>query len=156
MSIHTRAAAVFLVFALAATAQSPAQDWNNVKVLTDGTSVRISIGSRTVSGPVRGVSDDSLAVDSRKGQEIFTRREVLRVSVKKQSHRGRNTLIGLGAGAAIGVVVGTVSYRKCTGFCILNSTRAEDAGAGAIIFGVIGAAVGVLIPTGGWRDVYKQ
>ena len=50
--------------------------------------MRISVGSRTVNGQVRSVADDSLAVDSGKGQEMFRRQEVLRVSVKKQSHRG--------------------------------------------------------------------
>ena len=87
---------------------------------------------------------------------MFTRQEVMRVSVKKKGYRGRNTLIGLGAGAAIGVVVGVASHQDCTGFCLLYTTRGQDAGIGAIIFGVIGTAVGALIPTGGWREVYKQ
>jgi len=153
---HTCAGAVLFVFALAAAAQSPAQNWNSVKTLSVGTSVRISVGSRTVSGQVQGVTDDSLAVDSGKGQEMFTRQEVVRVSVKKKGHRGRNTLIGLGAGAAIGVVAGVASHQDCTGFCVVYLTRGQDAGFGAILFGVIGTAVGALIPTGGWREVYKQ
>jgi hypothetical protein len=119
---HIRAAAVLFVFALAAAAQSPAQNWNDVKALAAGTSVRISVGSRTVRGQVQGVMDDSLAVDSGKGQEMFTRQEVMRVSVKKKGHRGRNTLIGLGAGAAIGVVVGVASHKDCTGFCFFYTT----------------------------------
>jgi hypothetical protein len=153
---HFCAAAVPVVFALAASAQSPAQNWNNVKALAAGTAVRISVGSRTVKGQVQGAADDSLAVDSGKGQEMFTRQEVMRVSVKNKGHRGRNALIGLGAGAAIGVVVGVASHQNCTGFCILYTTRGQDAGIGAIIFGVIGTAVGALLPTGGWREIYKQ
>jgi hypothetical protein len=151
---HIRAAAVLFVFALAAAAQSPAQNWNNVKALAVGTSVRISVGSRTVRRQVQGVTDDSLAVDSEKGQEMFTRQEVMRVSVKEKGHRGRNTLIGLGAGAAIGVVVGVASHKDCT--CFFYTTRGQDAGIGAVVFGVIGTAVGALIPTGGWREVYKR
>jgi hypothetical protein len=80
----------------------------------------------------------------------------MRVSVKKQGHRGRNTLIGLGAGAVLGVVIGEASHKDCTGFCLLNATRGQDAGIGAVLFGVIGTVVGALIPTGGWSDVYKQ
>jgi hypothetical protein len=152
---HVRAVVVLLVFALAAAAQSPAQNWNNMKALPVGTSVRISVGSRTVRGQVQGVTDDSLVVNSGKGQEMFTRQEVMRASVKKQGHRERHTLIGLGAGAAIGGVVGAAGHSDCTGpvFC---DTRGADAGLGAFVFGVIGTAVGALIPTGGWREVYKR
>jgi hypothetical protein len=157
MSKPVCAAAVFFFFALTAAAQPPARSWNNVKALSVGTSVRISVGSRTVNGQVHATTDDSLALDSKKGQEMFTRQEVMRVSVKKTSHRGRNTLIGLGAGAGIGVVVGVASlHQDCTGICFLNPTRGQAAGIGAILFGVIGTAVGALIPTGGWREVYKQ
>jgi hypothetical protein len=152
---HIRAAAVLFVFALAAAAQSPAQNWNNIKALSVGTSVRISVGSRTVRGQVQGVTDESLVVDSGKGQEMFTRQEVMRASVKKQGHRGRHTLIGLGAGAAIGGVILAAGHSDCTGpvFC---DTRGQDAALGAFVFGVIGTAVGALIPTGGWREVYKR
>ncbi len=153
---HIRAVAVLFVFTLEAAAQSPAQNWNNIKALPAGTSVRISVGARTVRGQVQGVTDDSLVVGSGKGQERFTRQEVMRASVKKQGHRGRHTLIGLGAGAAIGGVIGAAGHSDCTGFCFLNTTRGQDAALGAIVFGVIGTAVGALIPTGGWREVYKR
>ena len=105
---------------------------------------------------LQGVTDDSLGIDSGKGRETFTRQEVKRVAVKKQGHRGRNTLIGLGTGAAIGAVAGAAYYTPCTGLCILNPTRAQDAGVGAVVLGVVGAVVGALIPTGGWHEVYKQ
>ena len=153
---HICAAAFLFVFAFAAAAQSPAQNWNDVKALAAGTSVRISLGSRAVSGQVQGVTDDSLAVESGKGQEMFARQEVRRVSVKKTGQRGRNTLIGLSAGAAIGVVVGVASHKDCTGFCLWYTTRGQDAGIGAVVFGGLGAAVGALLPTGGWREIYKQ
>ena len=152
---HIRAVAVLFVFTLEAAAQSPAQNWNNIKALPAGTSVRISVGARTVRGQVQGVTDDSLVVGSGKGQERFTRQEVMRASVKKQGHRGRHTLIGLGAGAAIGGVIGAAGHSDCTGplFC---DSRGADAGLGAFVFGIVGTAVGALIPTGGWREVYKR
>src|SRR5258708_3538600 len=147
-----RAVAVLFVFALAAAAQSPAQNWNNMKAVSVGTSVRISVGSRNVRGQVQDVTDDSLVVDSGKGQEMFTRKEVMRASVKREGHRRRNTLIGLGAGVAIGVVVGVAGHQDCTDFCLSYTTRGQDAALGAFVFGVIGTAVGALIPTGGWRE----
>jgi preprotein translocase subunit YajC len=156
MSRRIRAAAFLFIFSLAAAAQSPAQNWNAVKALAAGTTVRISAGSHTVSGQLQEVTDDSIAVESGKKQQAFKRQDVTRVSEKKDAHRGRNTLIGLGAGAAIGAAVGAASHKDCTGFCIFYTTRGQDVAIGAAVFGVIGTAVGALIPTGGWREIYRQ
>ncbi len=151
-----RPMALLLLFALSAAAQPPAQDWTVVKALGTGTSVRVSAGSRTVSGQLQGVTDDSIEIDSGKTQTTFKRQEVTRVAVKKEGHRGRNALIGLGTGAAVGAAAGAASHKNCTGFCIFYTTRAQDAGIGAVVLGVVGALVGALIPTGGWHEVYKQ
>ena len=150
------AAPLLFFFALSAAAQSTAQDWATVKSLGVGTSVRVLVGSRTVKGQIQGVTDDSLAVDSGKGPEIFRQREVMRVSVTKEGHRGRNALIGLGTGATIGAVVGAATHKDCTGFCLFYTTRGQDAGIGALVLGFLGGAVGALIPTGGWHEVYRQ
>ena len=151
-----RGVALLLFFALSAAAQSPGQDWTSVKALGAGTSVRVSAGSRTVSGQLQGVADDSIEIDSGKGRETLKRQEVKRVAVKKQGHRGRNTLIGLGAGAGLGAIAGAAYSSPCTGWCILQPTRAQGAGIGAVVLGVVGALVGALIPTGGWHEIYKQ
>jgi hypothetical protein len=156
MSKSTRAAAFLFVFALAAAAQSPVQSWQDVKALTAGTPVRISAGSHTISGQLQQVTDDSIVVESGKAQQSFRRQDVMRVSVKKAAHRGRNALIGLGGGAAIGAAVGAASHKDCTGFCIFYTSRGQDAAIGAVVFAVIGTAIGALIPTGGWREIYKQ
>lgn len=155
MSQSRRAAAFLFVFALAASAQSTAQSWNDVKTLAAGTSIRISAGSHTMSGQLQEVTEESIAIESGKKQQAFRRQDVTRVSVKKAAHRGRNTLIGLGAGAAIGATVGAASHQDCTGFCLFYTTRGQDAAIGAAVFAVIGTAVGALIPTGGWREIYK-
>jgi hypothetical protein len=147
-----RLMALLLSLALSAAAQ----DWTAVKALGTGTSVRVSAGSRTVSGQLQGVTDDSLAIDSGKTQSTFKRQEVTRVAVKKQAHRGRNTLIGLGVGAAAGAAAGAAYAAPCTGWCLLQPTRAQGAGIGAGVLGLVGAVVGALIPTGGWHEVYKQ
>ena len=151
MHQHLRAAAVLFVFALAASGQSPAQNWNNVKALAAGTPVRVSVGSHNVRGSVQAVTDDSLAVDSGKGQQVFTRQEVMRVSVKKQSRRGRNALIGLGAGAAVGAAAGAADHSDGS----FLFSRGQEVGLGAVVFGVIGTVAGALFPTGGWREVYR-
>jgi hypothetical protein len=149
-------AVLLLSFALSAVAQSPAQDWTAVKALGAGTSVQISIGSRALDGQILDVTDESIEIDSGKHRETFTRQEVKRVAVKKQGHRGRDALIGLGAGAAAGAVAGAAYSSPCTGWCILRPTRAQGAAIGAVVLGLVGAVVGALIPTGGWHEVYKQ
>ena len=150
---RVRAVAVLFVFALAAAAQTPVQNWNNVKALSVGTSVRLSVGSRTVRGQVQGVTDDSLAVDSGTGQEMFTRQEVRQVSAMKNGHsRGRNMLIGLGIGAGAGAALGA----PLCGGSGYSCSKGLSAGIGAGLFGVFGALASAFFHTGGWREVYQR
>jgi hypothetical protein len=152
-----RSTAVLLALTLTAAAQAPAQDWSSAKALPVGTEVRISAGSRTVSGQIQSVTDDALTVNSGKGQEMFARQEIARVSVRKRGHRGRNALIGLAVGAGAGAAIGAATDTTgCKGSCIFQVSKGEAAGVGAAVFGAIGALVGAVIPTGGWREVYKK
>jgi hypothetical protein len=155
MSKSIRAAAFLFVFALAAAAQPPAQSWQDVKALTAGTAVRISAGSHTTSGQLQQVTDDSIVEESGKTQQSFRRQDVMRVSVKKDAHRGRNALIGLGAGAAIGAITGAASHQDCTGYCPFYTTRGQGAAIVAGAFAIVGTIVGTLIPTGGWHEIYR-
>ncbi len=146
-----------VLLALMATtlaAQTNVADWNTVKALTTGTQVRITVGSRTVRGEIDRTTDDALVVTSGKGQEMFDRQQVSVVSVKKLSHRKRNTLIGLAAGTGVGLGIG-IATRPKPGQLEVITPGAITAGftaAGAIG----GTLVGVIIPTGGWREVYKK
>ena len=151
---HIRAAAFLFLFAVAAAPQSPAQNWNNVKTLAVGTSLRISVGSRRVNGDLHSVTDDSLTLNSAKGQEMITRQEVKQVSVKEIGHRGRNTLIGLGIGVGLGATAGLATRTEGNDQPLTRS-RPLNAAMGAVPLGLIGALVGMVIPTGGWREVYK-
>ena len=149
-----RLGALLALVATTAVAQTNVTDWNTVKALTTGTEVRITAGSRTVSGKIDRITDDTLVVTSGKGPEMFTQQEVTRVSVGKQGHRGRNTLIGLGIGTGAGLGVGAaVDAQPCKGFCIFPN-------AGKVVFtplgAIVGTLVGVAIPTGGWREIYKK
>jgi hypothetical protein len=148
-----------LILALVATtaaAQTKPTEWNTVKALTTGTDVRITTDSRVVHGKIVRATDDDLLLISGKGQEMFTHQDVTRVLLKGDSHRGRNSLIGLGAGAAIGAIIGAAGHQDCTGWCFLYTSRGQDTAAGAIVLGGIGAAVGALIPTRTWLEVYHR
>jgi preprotein translocase subunit YajC len=139
--------------AASAAAQTNATAWNTVKALPAGTEVRIAAGSHTVRGKIDRITDDTLVVTSGDGQEMFAQQEVTRVSVGKQGHRGRNALIGLGIGAGAGLGVGAAADAGCNGICFLGDLGKE-------VFTPVGAVAGVLlgalIPTGGWREIYKK
>jgi len=152
-ALTRRIAAALLLLAATVAAQTNASNWNTVKALAAGTDVRILNGSRTVNGKIEGVTDETIVVNSGKGQETFKQQDVMRVSLKKNGHRMRNALIGLGVGAGVGVGVGAAADANCTGLCFGGNF-------GKAIFtplgGVAGVLVGALIPTGGWREIYKK
>jgi hypothetical protein len=148
----SRALAILLACAIAATAQSSSQDWNVVKALAPSTDVRVRT-ARTVRGTIQSANDDSLILNSGKGQETLARQEISRVSVRERGHRKRNALIGTAVGAVVGAGLGFMCLKACFGSTselrgIFAATTAGVAGTGAMI--------GAVIPTGGWREVYKK
>ncbi len=144
---------VAVLFAFNVSAQTAG--WGVLKSIAVGAEVRIVVSGRnSLQGSLVGVTDDSFLLNSGSGQQTFGRQEVMRVSVKKKSHRKRNTLIGLAAGAGAGLVFSLAGYH-CTGFCPFPSkgeVTAVTTSAGAIV----GTLIGVAIPSGGWHEVYKQ
>ena len=150
--IYRFAAGLALIMATAA-AQTTAATWNSVKALPAGSEIRIATGPRTVRGKIDRITDDALTVTSAKGQEMFTQQEVSRVWVKKPGHRKRNALIGLGVGAGVGLAFG-IAALSCKGFGCIGASAVEIGA--PLAFGVVGTAVGAVIPTGGWREVYRK
>ena len=149
-----RLGALLAVVATTLAAQTNAADWNTVKAITTGTQVRVTAGSRTVRGEIERTTDDVFVVTSGNGQEMFERQQVSVVSVKKPSHRKRNTLIGLAAGTVVGLGIGITTRPKPGQLEIIppDAVTAGFTAAGAIV----GTLVGVIIPAGGWREVYKK
>jgi hypothetical protein len=138
----------------AMAAQTSVTNWSIVQALARGTQVRIVAGSRTVAGKIERSTDDALVVTSGKNQETFGRQQVSILSVKKASHRTRNALIGLAAGTGIGLAIGLAARSK-PGQLEIVPNSAVTAGftvAGALL----GTVVGVIIPTSGWREIYRK
>jgi len=129
-------------------------DWNAVKTLTAGTEVRITAGSHTVRGAIDRITDDTLAITAGKGQEMFDRQQVSSVSTRRPGHRMRNALIGLGAGAGVGLAIGFGIRAHSDQIQVVSNSAVV--GGSAAAGAVIGTLVGAVIPTGGWREVYKQ
>ena len=91
-------------------------------------------------------------INATTSQETLARQEIKRVQSKRPGHRGRNTLIGLGVGhPADGFAAGAGIDHETPTAGSRNAGKAVLTPIGAII----GTVVGVAIPTGGWREVYR-
>lgn len=145
---------MLVLMAAIAAAQNNTARWDTVKALPPDSNVRVSAGSRIVSGKIVSVTEDSLVVASGNGQEMLNRQEVSLVSAKKPGHRKRNALIGLAVGAGTGLAVGLASRQGSGGFGP-NLDGAVTAGT-TVAGALVGSLVGVLIPTGGWHEIYKK
>jgi hypothetical protein len=147
------AALLFAAFAMSALAhaQTSTGSWASVSQLAPGTQIRVTLsGGRTLQGSVQTVTPDSLAIAATKGQEMLPRTEVKRVETKRNGHRGRNALIGLGIGAGGGLAVGAGIDSGDHGW-FPNIGKAIFTPLGALV----GTIVGVLIPSGGWHEIYR-
>jgi hypothetical protein len=151
-----------VLFALVLTLQGAAQgkpalaDWDDLKQIAPGAEVRATMADgKTFRGQFQRASQDSLALGTANSQESLDRTQVVRVQLMRTGHRWRNSLIGLGvgAGAGLGIGVGLDKHSMCTGFCVPwpNLGKALVTPIGAIV----GFGTGAIMPTGGWKDVYR-
>jgi magnesium-transporting ATPase (P-type) len=149
-----RLAALLVLLAPAMPAQAGMANWDAVLALTVGTEVRVTAGARTVHGRLDRVTYDALALTLGTGPETFQMQQVTAVSSKKPSRRKRNALIGLGAGTATGLGIGIAGRVGPNQWQLIpnNVVTAVFTAAGALV----GVVVGVVIPTGGWREVYRR
>ena len=146
-----------LVAALAATAAAqpakPIANWANLNQLVTGAEIRVTLANgKTLRGFMQRVTPESLAINATTSQETLSRQDIRRVDLKRPGHRGRNTLIGLAVGTGVGLAAGAVADSKTgPGTMFPDSGKVVLSPLGAII----GTVVGVALPTGGWRDVYR-
>jgi len=148
-----RALALLLAAAGFVFAQSKT-DWASLNKLAAGEPIRVSMtDGKSYKGEFQSVSADSLVMVAASTQQSLAHAQVAKVSLKGESHRGRNTLIGLGVGAAGGLAIGAGADAACSRDCFLGNNI------GKAIFTPLGAIIGTIVgavwPTGGWHDVYR-
>ena len=146
-----------LLLIMLAAALAPAQktNWANVKGLPVGGEIKVSLeGGKSYRGQVQDVTDDSLVIVAASSQQSLARAQVAKVATKGESHRLRNTLIGLGVGAGAGLGIGAGADSRCNGNCWFGNNLGKEivTPLGAII----GTIVGVAWPTGLWHEVYRS
>jgi hypothetical protein len=145
---------VLLLAVLAASAgaqpQSSTGSWANLSQVAPGAETRVSLsGGRTLRGFLQKVTPDSLAINATTSQETLLRTDIKRVDLKRNGHRGRNTLIGLGIGAGGGLAIGAAADRNTPSWSPFAKAVFTPLGA------LVGTVVGVAIPTGGWHQIYR-
>ena len=125
-------------------------NWDNLQRLATGQEIRLVLNdAKSYLGTFQTVNADTIVLRLEAGEQTFARKDVLRVSAKRTSHRLRNALIGTAAGGEGGAAIGAAT----SGDDLLGGPIAT--GAGLVTGLVVGAAVGALLPTGGWQDVYR-
>jgi len=134
--------------------QQSKTDWASVKKLPVGDEIRVSTSAgKSYRGQLQSVTDESLIIVAASSQETLARPQVAKVGTKRDSHRARNTLIGLGVGAGTGLAIGAGVDAGCKGNCWFGNNIGKES---LTPFGaLIGTIIGVAWPTGGWKEVYR-
>src|ERR1700675_3321630 len=78
--------------------------WEGLGQLNSGAVIEVVTSDRAEKGEFVSSSTESLTIHTRRGERKFLRPEVVRVVSRSHSRRTRNVLIGVGVGAAIGLV----------------------------------------------------
>ncbi len=145
--------AAILAAGAAAQPVKPIANWANLNQLLPGAEIRVTLANgKTLRGFIQRVTPESLAINATTSQETLSRQDIRRVDLKRPGHRGRNTLIGLAIGTGAGAAAGVgLDSQRTTGDWLPNFGKEVLLPLGA----VIGTVVGVAIPTGGWRRVYR-
>jgi len=133
---------VMLLLPLLASAQDAGNSWNNLKQLRAGQEIEVvDMKLKSLKGTFTSFSEEAISLRTDGGEVGVRRDDVFRVTLREGSKRLRNTLIGMGIGAAGGVAAGVGLMERETGYA--------GAVAGTVaLFAGIGAGIGAALPAG--------
>jgi hypothetical protein len=134
----------------AAFAQTDRASWANLSGLKPGQRIQVvGMTSKKHSGNFVSISDTAISYRETKGEQSIPKQDVLSVKLMDHKHRLRNTLIVAGVGAGVGAGIGAALHKPCPSqsFCLDIGGAALPAGVGAVLGGVGGAVVGILLPS---------
>jgi len=135
-------------------AQNPA--WNNLKQLSLGQQVRVLVnGKKSFKGQFQSTTDDAIIIRSKGADQTLSRTSVQQVSSRRSGHRGWHALIGAAIGAGAGLGTGAAIDNDCSHNSIV-CTGNKGKAILTPVFGLLGAGIGALLPTGGWQEVYRS
>jgi hypothetical protein len=134
----------------AAFAQTDRASWASLSGLQPGQKIQVvGMTSKKHSGNFVSISDTAISYRETNGEQSIPKQDVLSVKLMDHKHRLRNTLIVAGVGAGAGAGIGAALNKPCSGpsFCLDIGGAALPAGIGAVLGGVGGAVVGILLPS---------
>ncbi len=118
--------------------------WDNINTLQAGQKIQVvEVNSKKESGTFFSVSDTTISLQGKSGQQTIQRQDVASVKLMENKHRLRNALIGGAVGAGAGAGISAAAWEP-HGFV---GGRGTGAAVGAVIGAVGGAVVGALWPS---------
>ena len=88
--------------------------WEDLNRLQAGQKIQVvEVNSKKDSGTFLSVSDKTISLQAKSGQQIIQRQDVGSVKLMENKHRLRNTAIGGVLGAGVGAGIGAAAYREC-------------------------------------------
>lgn len=130
-------------------AKSSQDNWDNLKELRTGQKIEVvDTNMKTLNGAFVSASDQAISLRTGKGEESILRANVVRVSVRDNSHRSRNMLLASGVVGGIALIPSAIilGQRSNEGNSCSGCVAAIVAGFGG------GAALGA-VPTS--RTIYR-
>ena len=131
-------------------AQTNGASWANLSGLQPGQRIQVvGMTSKKHSGSFVSISNTAISYREKNGEQSIPKQDVLSVKVMEHKHRLRNTLIVAGVGAGVGAGIGAALHKSCPSqsFCLDIGGAALPAGIGAVLGGVGGAVIGLLLPS---------
>ena len=161
MSLQNRPFTFPMALALLGLVTSPslhAQSlaWDSLKQVTDGQKIRVVLSdTKSYTGEFRSISDEAIVIHTRGADQSVPRQSVKQVYSKRPGRRGRHALIGAAIGAGAGLGTGAAIDADCSPTSIVCTGNKGKAIA-TPVFGLLGAAIGAALPTGGWQEIYRS
>ncbi len=126
------------------SAQSKQSSWGNLSTLRAGQKIEVvETNLKNDTGTFAAVSDDGIRLNESTGEQTIPRASVMRVTLRENRHRGRNTLIGALVGAGAGAAVGAA----VTGGPGEEGPFGVSKGTGALAFAGLGFIAGTVVGT---------
>ena len=138
---------ILVLVPLPSSAQTARDSWDNLKQLQPGQRIEVvDMKLKSLKGTFVSFSEEAISLRVKESEVAVPRPDVLRVSLRENSKRTRNLLIGLGIGAAGGLATGLGIMEREPGY-------AGAVAGTTVLFAVVGAGLGAAFP--GYQTIYR-
>ncbi len=128
-------------------AQAEVNSWENLARLGSGERIEVvDMKLKSFRGTFVSFSPEAISLRVRSNEVTVQRADVLRVSSRERTRRGKSVLVGLAVGVVVGAALGAAAIAS-------GGYGAEGAISFPIGFGLIGACIGAAFP--GYQTIYR-